>query len=273
MKQPPVHHRKTTNSPFLDGIMTQVRVIKALILREILTRFGDRQLGYVWVMVEPLIQVAIFVGLRTLLGLENVRDVHVVPFLVTGIIPFYYFRHVVAKVMRAVHSNRGLLVFAQIRFVDLFYARFLLETATYITIFMLAAIVTDAYIVDLQINNISASILSFLMLGYCGFAFGVFAAAIIPVFDAFQSYVNIALRILYFVSGILFAMTSIPQEYHALIAWNPVVHGIELFRYNFLEGFHPIETFMNGTYVLTLSTIVMLLGFILVRRLKKWILR
>lgn len=269
----PVHHKKTTNSVFLDGAITQIRVIKALILREILTRFGDRKLGYIWVMVEPLIQVAIFVGLRTLLGLENVRDMHVVPFLITGIVPFYYFRHVTGKVMRAIHANRGLLVFAQIRFSDLFYARFLLETATYITIFILAILVADAYIVDIQINNISASILSFLMLGYCGFALGVLSAAIIPVFDAFQSYVNIALRILYFISGILFAMTSIPQEYHALLAWNPIVHGIELFRYNFLEGFHPIDTFMNGTYVVTLSTIIMLLGFILVRRMKKWIMR
>lgn len=276
MSQPPIppqHRQPHITNKFMAGLTTQVRVIKALVLREMLTRFGDRKLGYVWVMVEPMIQVAIFVGIRYFLGLENVRDIHVVPFLISGIIPYIYFRNVVTKVMRAVHSNRGLLVFAQIRFPDLFYARFILETGTYIIIFLIAMIASNIYIVDTDIHNVSGSILSFLLIGYCGFGVGLVSAAIIPVFASFQSYVTVALRILYFVSGILFAINSIPQEYHHIIAWNPVVHFIEIFRYNLLEGFHPISYFMSTTYILTLSTMLTILGFILVKRMKKWVLR
>lgn len=270
---PPPQLKRDISNTFVAGLMTQIRVIRALILREMLTRFGDRKLGYVWVAVEPTVQVAIFVAIRSILGLENVRDIHVVPFLISGIIPYIYFRNVVGKIMRAIHSNRGLLVFAQIRFPDLFFARFLLETATYTVIFLVTMTITNAYITPISINSISGTILSFLLIGYCGFGVGLISAAIIPVFDALQSYVNVVLRILYFVSGILFSISLIPQEYHGMIWWNPVVHLIEIFRYNLLSGFHSLPYFMSISYVLLFSTTLTLLGFILVKRMKKWVLR
>lgn len=258
---------------FIHGITTQARVIHALILREMLTRFGDRALGYIWVMVEPLVQVAIFVGIRFAFGLDLVRDVHMVPFLISGIVPYIYFKNTTQKVMLAVHSNRGLLVFPQLKFPDLFYARFLLETGTYAIILLCALWATHLYITPIDVENLSGALLSFLMIGYCGFAIGIVAAAIIPVFPAFQTYINVVLRVLYFVSGVLFSVELFPQEYHAYIAWVPVVHFIEIFRDNLFSGFHAIDTFTDVNYVILFSTILTLLGFVLVKRMKKFVLR
>lgn len=269
----PVSRNAVPALRFRDALAMQVRVVYALILREMLSRFGERKLGYFWVLVEPLLQVAIFVGLRMMLGLENVRDVHVVPFLITGIVPFYYFRHVITKVMKGINANRGLLTFSQIKFIDLYYARFLLETGTYASIFIISMVLADIFIVDVTIKDPLYVILSFLMIGFCGFGIGLWCSAITALFDSFSTIVVFVLRLSYFLSGILFSLQTIPSEYHDLLSYSPIVHFIEIFRYHCLQGFWPLETFLDTEYVLFFSAIATVSGFFLIERLKRWLLR
>ncbi len=40
---------------FLVRLDVQLRVIRALVLRELMTRFGRHSLGFFWVIGEPLI--------------------------------------------------------------------------------------------------------------------------------------------------------------------------------------------------------------------------
>jgi capsular polysaccharide transport system permease protein len=45
-----------------QGWRIQTRVIQALIIRELTTRFGRENIGFLWVMAEPLL-FAVLVGL------------------------------------------------------------------------------------------------------------------------------------------------------------------------------------------------------------------
>jgi capsular polysaccharide transport system permease protein len=44
-------------SSFWRGLVIQWRVVGALIIREIYTRFGRESLGFAWIVAEPLVQV------------------------------------------------------------------------------------------------------------------------------------------------------------------------------------------------------------------------
>jgi tetratricopeptide (TPR) repeat protein len=44
---------------FLDQLRSQRRVIRALIIRETRTRFGDSKLGYGWALLEPIMHIAL----------------------------------------------------------------------------------------------------------------------------------------------------------------------------------------------------------------------
>jgi capsular polysaccharide transport system permease protein len=44
-----------TLSRLRTGLQTQGRVIHALIIRELITRFGRENIGFLWIMVEPLL--------------------------------------------------------------------------------------------------------------------------------------------------------------------------------------------------------------------------
>ena len=44
---------------FLERLQTQCRVIRALIIRETRTRFGDSKFGYGWALLEPMLHIAL----------------------------------------------------------------------------------------------------------------------------------------------------------------------------------------------------------------------
>ena len=52
----------------MRGVLPQLEVIQALILRETRTRFGDHQLGFLWAFIEPLLWILMFYGMYALMG-------------------------------------------------------------------------------------------------------------------------------------------------------------------------------------------------------------
>ena len=79
-------------STFAAGWRIQRRVIGALIIRELVTRFGRENIGFLWVMVEPLL-FASLVGIlwRYMKGPE-MHGVSVVAFVASGYIGLTLFR-------------------------------------------------------------------------------------------------------------------------------------------------------------------------------------
>jgi capsular polysaccharide transport system permease protein len=110
-----------------EGWRIQVRVIHALMIREIHTRFGRENIGFLWIMVEPLL----FAGLvaiiwRFMKGPEE-HGIGVVAFVVTGYIPIMLFRHGVSRSISVFVANGSLMYHRQVKVLDFVFVRFLLE--------------------------------------------------------------------------------------------------------------------------------------------------
>ena len=116
---------------------TQVRVVHAIMLREIKTRFGRQRMGYLWAVLEPTAFVAIFALMFAYGNQTAPSGMPVVPFLITGFAPFLLFRSTMTQTMGAIETNRILLTFPQITPTDLVLARALLEMATLTAVFFL----------------------------------------------------------------------------------------------------------------------------------------
>ena len=82
-----------------ERIITHSRVVHALILREMRTRFGRAQLGYLWALIEPTLFVLIFFALFALRGRTAVSGMPIALFLLTGTIPFIMFRDTMMRSM------------------------------------------------------------------------------------------------------------------------------------------------------------------------------
>src|ERR1700761_5340319 len=95
------------------------RIIWAIMLRELATRYGRDNLGFLWVIFEPLVFcVGVLILWRSIRGpYEN--GLSVIPFVMTGYMPTILVRHIVMYSLNAVKINSGLLYHKKITVLDL----------------------------------------------------------------------------------------------------------------------------------------------------------
>jgi capsular polysaccharide transport system permease protein len=112
---------------FWQDLKVQRRVVVALIIREIYSRFGRRNLGFAWIVAEPLTFALPVLGVWSLIRAPFENGLPMVPFLWTGYIPLMLFRHLGGRILLFVRVNSGLLYHRQVTIFDLFLGRALLE--------------------------------------------------------------------------------------------------------------------------------------------------
>src|SRR5689334_5920129 len=98
-------------------------------MREIITRYGRDNIGFLWVFLEPMIftlgVTALWYGTR----LSHGSNLPIVAFAVTGYSSVLLWRNCANRASMAVPPNVGLLFHRNVRVLDLFVSRILLEIA------------------------------------------------------------------------------------------------------------------------------------------------
>lgn len=234
------------------------RVIYALFLRELKTRFGEYKLGILWVFLDPLIQIAFFVALLGYIVKRVMPNVDYTVYAATGILTWVMFRSVLTRGMAAIKANHALFIFRQVKPIDAFASRVFLEFFIYSTVYvtlMLGLIhLEHKFVFFKPLELIICYICTFLM----GSGFSLIVISLSALYPDIRKVVGIVLRCAYFISGILFPIKVIPAEYRYLLAWNPIVHVMELTREALFPAFK--GSVGNLPYVCISTIIIVFLG-------------
>lgn len=250
------------------GFRQQAVVVCALILREVRTRFGEHRLGYLWALLEPCMFIALWLGVFAVFRVGSmIHDMGPTLFMAAGIIPFFAFRHVASYVEVGISANGALLQFPQVGSVDALLARFILESSTQI---LIGAVIFSALVLTEQakpprdILGIYIASGSLLLLGFGFGAFNCMVTVLLPVYARFSM---ITQRLLFWTSGIFFLVDKFPTPAQKILAWNPVLHGIELFR---TAWSHTYRTAIGSVwYILACAGVFLLLGLLLERSARR----
>src|SRR6516164_1193448 len=109
------------------GLAVQRRVIGALLIREIYTRFGRQSLGFVWIVAEPLVFAVPVLFMWSAIRGTHEHGLSVMAFLWSGYLPILLFRHLGGRVLMFISANAGLLYHRRVTIFDIFVGRALLE--------------------------------------------------------------------------------------------------------------------------------------------------
>jgi capsular polysaccharide transport system permease protein len=252
--------------------MVQARVVKALILRETKTRFGDHKLGYLWAVLEPLLFISIFVGLYALMGRTSVSGMPRAQFMLTGFIPFFFFRNTMQQTISAIGSNRGLLTFPQVTLFDVILARALLEIATMSVVFCLLILGYEAVGLRIELQDPLKVMAVLGLLGMTGLGFGAAFAMLKPLFPSVKQMVNVVMgRPLFLSSGLFFTAEMLPASARELLLYNPILHMIEMLRSAFFVQFD--SRYADPGYAIASAVIVLCLGLLIQRALNRRVLK
>lgn len=230
----------TSSAPRLSlsrGFFIQRRVIHAIILREVRTRFGRHQLGYLWAFAETLFWVLTFAGIHYAMGGSPPAGMDILGFLATGIITFIMFRSTVTHCQASVIGNRPLLFYPQVRPLDIALARGLLEAATLFAVFVGLMGANSLLIGELSIAAPLSVVAGLAAAWLLGFGLGMCFMALSIFFPVTDQLVPILLRPMFFVSGLFFTANDLPTELRHYLLYNPLLHAVEWVRDGWFVGY------------------------------------
>lgn len=115
---------------FWRGLVIQWRVVGALIIREVYTRFGRESLGFAWIVAEPLVFAIPVLFVWRAVRNPDEHSLSLMPFLWSGYLPMQLFRHLGGRILFFIRANVPLLYHQRVKILDAFFARALLEISS-----------------------------------------------------------------------------------------------------------------------------------------------
>jgi len=207
-----------------------VLVIRALLNREMATRFGEYKLGFFWMLFEPLLGV-IVIGLviGTLAG-RTVPEIPYAFFLLNGMLMLKLFTAPLNSGLNAIDSNQGLLVYPTVRPLDPFLARFIFHFLTTVFSFALFCVIGMWMGIVISLGQLHVIAIAYLLTWFAGCGFGLIFGVAAAHYREIEKIVPVLQRPLLFVSAVMFPFTALPESIQKLMLYNPLVHNIELSR-------------------------------------------
>ena len=246
-----------------DGAFTvQCRVLHALILRELKSRYGSRRLGFMWALIEPLIFISIFVAGFQLLGRQSQGGIPVPLFFVAGFSPFFMFRDIFGEVMSGTKGHQSLLMFPQVTRIDLLLSKLILAALVSVVVFLTLLIGLYFFGFAFRVENALGVMIGFTMMVLLGFGLGLVLGAFSIRYEFIQSLSQPLLgRPLFLTSGLFFSASMLPPVAREIALYNPLLHCIELIRASLFENFE--SRYVDLTYVMVFTLVLISFGLML----------
>ncbi len=242
----------------------RLRVLFALMVREMGTRFGRSTGGYLWAVAEPLggillLSVAFSLALRSPpLGTSFIL------FYASGMMPFTMFNSLSRGVGGAIGSNRGLLTYPVVGTLDAVLATAALN---FLTVGVVATLLFTGIVVALGLHvNLALGLVAeaFGLAALLGLGVGTLNCVLFGFFPTWKNVWSVLTRPLFIISGIFFTYESVPANFQHVLWWNPLVHVIGLARAGFYGSYDP--QFVSYPYVLGIGLGTFVVGAYLLRR-------
>lgn len=206
------------------------KVVGALLLREIVTRFGREGLGFLWLIGEPMLFCLGVIGLWTLLKPEYEHGIRLAPFVMTGYIAVLLFRHTVSHMQDAVTANTGLLYHRQVKIYHIFISRAIMElSGAFMAHIVVYAMLLIMGLVGLP-NNYILFYVGHLLLWVISVGFGVTFASLSIKYDVLERVLPVSMYLMVPLSGAFIMVDWVPQHYQSIYLLNPLPHTVEIIR-------------------------------------------
>ena len=252
---------------FVESLMIQVRVVGALLMREIITRYGRNNIGFLWLFVEPLLLTLVIVLLWKFLRADRVSSLNIIAFVITGYPMAMMWRNVSNRAIGAIAANASLLYHRNVRVLDTIFARMLLEIAgaTIAQIVIMAVLIAIRWIDFPQ--DVFYMLLAWLLMAMFAVGLGLVICSVAYKFEAFGKVWGTLSFIMMPLSGVFFFVHALPAQIREYVLWIPMVHGTEMFRAGYFGS--SVITYENPWYLLLCNLVLLFFGLAMVSQLSK----
>lgn len=240
-------------------VTVTLNVWKALFLREAVYRLFNSRTSGLWLLMEPVLNIAFLMFIFTVVRLRVVGGIDTSLWVMVGLLAFFMFRRTAIQAMNAVDANQALFAYRQVKPVDTVLARAGLEGF----LMMVVAIILfgGAALFNMKITPVDplAVLEALLGLWLVGLGFGLIASVTSVLIPELGNIIGLLMRPLYLISGVVFPIDKVPPPYRDWLLLNPVVHGLEATRLGFAPYYHAVPE-LSIAYVYGFALVTIFLG-------------
>jgi capsular polysaccharide transport system permease protein len=251
----------------LRTVQEHARIIWALMLRELATRYGRNNIGFLWVIGEPLVfAIGVLILWRAIKGPFE-SGFGVVPFTMCGYMPTILVRHMVMYSLNSTKINAGLLYHRQISILDLFFARIILEfIAVSIGFVMLVAALLPFGLVPFP-ADLMLVYEGWMITALTGWGLALITGAVSEMFEVVERVVGVTLYLLVPVSGTFFLASWLPPEARQAALLLPFLHCSEMIRAGFFGA--SVSPIYDAGYATLFGAVMLVIGLLLMRHVRE----
>lgn len=258
-----------SKSSLVQQFLLQFRVIGALLFREMHTRFGRENIGFLWVVGEPILFCAGVTIVWTIMRDAREHDLPTTAIVLTGYVPLTMWRHCLIRAVNAYMANGSLLFHRQVTPLDIIVARVILEVMGVLAAGFLVFL--GAWLVGYMEPPKDYGML-YLGLGFhCLFslATALLVAALSEVSELVEKSIGIISYLSLPLSGAFTMVDWLPPRWQKMILWSPSVDNIEMIR----EGQfgHSAHAHYDIFYDSWMTFLLLLIGLSLTLRVRRHI--
>lgn len=241
----------------------QRRVIGALLLREIITRFGRHNIGVLWLIVEPMMFTLGVSALWYTAGLHTYTDMPIIAFAITGYSSVLVWRNTANRCSKAIEPNLSLMYHRNVKVIDIFMSRIILElVGASASIIILTIFFASIGAMDWP-KNLLLILEGWFLLSWFAIALGFIVGAISERSETFERLWHVITYLMFPLSGAVFMVDGLPAAAQKAVLWLPMVHGTEMIRHGFFGNLVP--TYEDPLYFAATNMVLTLIGVALVR--------
>jgi ABC-type polysaccharide/polyol phosphate export permease len=248
---------------FAQSLRIQGRVIHALLMREVITRFGRENLGVLWLVAEPMVFTLGVTAFWYAAKLNHGSAIPIVAFAITGYSSVLLWRNTVNRANGGIQSNLSLLYHRNVRVIDVFISRIIVEMAGATGSFLLlGTFFTLIEQIDLPVDPLMV------LAGWGMLAW--FGASLAIVIGAATAYSEIVERVwgpvsylIFPLSGAAFMVDWVPPAMQEVVLYMPMVHGVEMLRDGYFGDI--VRTHYDAGYVALVNLVLTVVGLVLLR--------
>ena len=252
---------------FRKGWAIQIGVIHALMVRELTTRFGRQNFGFLWIMVEPLLFAGLVAIVWRFMKGASEHGIGMAAFAISGYIPITLFRHSVSRSVAAFTANGSLLYHRQIKILDFIIARFIIEVLGG----MMAYIFIASILIPFDQFPIPDDIGLFIA-GWSIYCFFIFSLCLIiaplsEMSEAMEKLIPVTTYITLPFSGLFIMASWLKPQVREYLLLSPFMNAMEMMRKGIWGD--QMTAYYNPWNPIVCSIVAAAIGLALCRRVRR----
>ncbi len=253
-------------SSLRNSIKVQARVIWALLMREIITRYGRHNFGFFWLFLEHMM---FSVGITILWSFTSMSK-GIIPaagFALTGYSTIVLWRNTVGRLANTSSANQGLLYHSQIKVLDLIISRAFLESVgVSISLILLSFAFTAIGLMNLPVDPLK-TVFAWLLLNWFVMGVGMMAAYAGETSEVFDRVWHVIMYLTLPFTGAFGMVSWLPTAVQEILLWSPMVHAVEMLREGYFGG--GVNATYSVFYLMICNLVLTLVGLVLIRKIRR----